>query len=150
MATSVPQYNEGEGGCFPWHYDNPCRPNKRRVTCLVYLNPDWTAGDGGEIVLAPFLDRAVSWHHIVLPAAQLAQAAITTGHGWTQQDTVAHTTQLQVKITPIFDRAVFFLSDRVLHRVLPSEPVATYSTLCTCVLFSNYTHTGVSLCFLPQ
>ncbi len=78
------QYNEGGGGCFPWHYDNPSRPNKRRVTMLVYLNPEWSQGDGGEVVLAPFL-----------------------GH--------------PVRVAPRHNRAVFFLSDRVLHRVLPSE-----------------------------
>jgi hypothetical protein len=43
------------GGCFPWHYDNPGRPNRRRLTCLVYLNRDWSDGDGGEVVLQPFL-----------------------------------------------------------------------------------------------
>lgn len=29
------QYNDGGGGCFPLHYDNPGRPNNRVVTCLV-------------------------------------------------------------------------------------------------------------------
>jgi hypothetical protein len=42
------------GGAFPLHYDNPGRPNRRRWTCLVYLNPDWRPGDGGEVVLVPF------------------------------------------------------------------------------------------------
>ena len=42
------------GGAFPIHYDNPGRPNKRRWTCLLYLNPGWTKGDGGEVVLVPF------------------------------------------------------------------------------------------------
>lgn len=48
------QYNEGGGGCFPLHYDNPGPPNRRKVTCLVYLNPKWTDGDGGELVLQQF------------------------------------------------------------------------------------------------
>jgi len=42
------------GGAFPIHYDNPGRPNRRRWTCLVYLNPNWVEGDGGEVVLLPF------------------------------------------------------------------------------------------------
>ena len=42
------------GGAFPLHYDNPGRPNRRRWTCLVYLNRDWAPGDGGELVLVPF------------------------------------------------------------------------------------------------
>lgn len=49
------QYNAGSGGCFPWHYDNAGRPNRRVVTFVVYLNPFWREGDGGEIVLCPFL-----------------------------------------------------------------------------------------------
>merc|ERR1719401_558162 len=54
------QHNCGEGGCFPWHYDNAGKPSRRAVTCVVYLNPDWRQGDGGEIVLCPFLEQEVS------------------------------------------------------------------------------------------
>uniref|UniRef100_A0A7S3LII3 Fe2OG dioxygenase domain-containing protein n=1 Tax=Aplanochytrium stocchinoi TaxID=215587 RepID=A0A7S3LII3_9STRA len=53
------QYNDGNGGCFPLHYDNPGRPNKRVVTCAIYLNPDWKEGDGGELELVPFLASPV-------------------------------------------------------------------------------------------
>ena len=49
------QCNEGGGGCFPLHYDNAGPPSKRRLTCLVYLNPGWADGDGGELQLAPWL-----------------------------------------------------------------------------------------------
>ena len=49
------QYNEGGGGCFPLHFDNPGRPNERAITFLVYLNPAWREGDGGELQLLPFL-----------------------------------------------------------------------------------------------
>ncbi|KAF0697871.1 Aste57867_11454 [Aphanomyces stellatus] len=78
------QYNAGHGGCFPCHYDNPGRPNKRRLTCLLYLNPAWKEGDGGEIQFYPFLGTPVV-------------------------------------ISPLMDRLVVFGSDRVLHRVLPSQ-----------------------------
>eukprot|EP00298_Acanthocystis_sp_HF-20_P004580 c14911_g1_i3.p1 GENE.c14911_g1_i3~~c14911_g1_i3.p1 ORF type:complete len:312 (-),score=82.68 c14911_g1_i3:57-992(-) len=54
------QYNSGNGGCFPYHYDNPGRPNKRKITLLCYLNPGWEEGDGGELVLIPFLQNLVS------------------------------------------------------------------------------------------
>ena len=77
------QLNTG-GGSFPWHYDNPGPPNRRILTCVVYLNPHWKGGDGGEIVLWPFLAQSV-----VIP--------------------------------PLHRRAVFFYSDRILHRVLPSK-----------------------------
>lgn len=76
------QVNSG-GGSFPWHYDNPGPPNNRVLTCIVYLNPRWKDGDGGEIVLWPFLSQ-------------------------------------KVVVPPLHRRAVFFYSDRVLHRVLPS------------------------------
>ena len=82
-ATIKLQLNTGGGGCFPHHYDNAGRPNKRQITCLIYLNPNWQSGDGGELELLPFLRPAV-------------------------------------RIPPLMDRAVLFLSDRVLHRVLPS------------------------------
>jgi len=53
------QHNAGGGGCFPCHYDNPGKPNHRAITCVVYLNPGWSEGDGGEIVLSPFLQPEV-------------------------------------------------------------------------------------------
>lgn len=39
------------------HYDNPGPPNKRALTCLLYLNPSWKEGDGGEVCLTPFLQK---------------------------------------------------------------------------------------------
>ncbi|EJK66493.1 hypothetical protein THAOC_12587 [Thalassiosira oceanica] len=52
------QLNTG-GGSFPWHYDNPGPPSERSLTCIVYLNPNWTPGDGGELVLWPFLSKQI-------------------------------------------------------------------------------------------
>ena len=88
LQTQLPpavklQLNTG-GGSFPWHYDNPGPPNQRSLTCVVYLNPKWKHGDGGEIVLWPFLSQ-------------------------------------QIEIPPLHGRAVLFYSDRILHRVLPSN-----------------------------
>ena len=54
------QINRGSGGCFPQHYDNPGRPNKRQLTCLLYLNRHWKTGDGGELQLTPFLNKPVT------------------------------------------------------------------------------------------
>jgi len=75
------QWNRGNGGCFPWHYDNPGPPNRRQMTCVIYLNPSWTLGDGGEICLLPFLAKE------------------------------------KISVEPIFNRAVLFRSDFILHRV---------------------------------
>jgi hypothetical protein len=49
-----------EGGAFPWHYDNPGRPNKRRLTMAVYLTEDWTPAMAGELQLMPFLGPCVT------------------------------------------------------------------------------------------
>lgn len=78
------QRNAGGGGCFPCHYDNPGRPNARKLTCLLYLNDAWKAGDGGEVQLLPFLKQPVT-------------------------------------VAPKMDRMVIFMSDWMLHRVLPSN-----------------------------
>lgn len=45
-----------EGGSFPWHYDNPSRPNKRRLTMAVYLTENWCEAVGGELQVMPFLE----------------------------------------------------------------------------------------------
>lgn len=49
-----------EGGAFPWHYDNPGKPNKRRLTIAVYLTEDWTPEMAGELQLMSFLGRCVT------------------------------------------------------------------------------------------
>lgn len=54
-----------EGGSFPWHYDNPGKPNKRRLTMAVYLTEGWVEGVGGDIQLMSFLEPPVA----VPPAA---------------------------------------------------------------------------------
>jgi hypothetical protein len=54
------QHNRGKGGCFPSHYDNPGGGSKRFLTCILYLNPIWTEGDGGELVVTPFLRAPVT------------------------------------------------------------------------------------------
>ena len=78
------QHNRGLGGCFPMHYDNPGAPSRRALTAILYLNPRWAPGDGGELVLAPFCAPGV-------------------------------------RIAPTHDRLCVFLSDRVCHRVAPSD-----------------------------
>lgn len=49
------QVNTGGGGAFPLHFDVPSSKSSRRVlTALLYLNPAWEEGDGGEVELLPF------------------------------------------------------------------------------------------------
>ena len=52
------QWNNGKGGCFPAHYDNPGAPSKRALTCILYLNDNWEPHHGGELTLIPFLGEA--------------------------------------------------------------------------------------------
>ncbi|KAJ0403031.1 hypothetical protein P43SY_009572 [Pythium insidiosum] len=46
-----------EGGCFPLHFDSYGDDGKC-LTAVLYLNDAWQPGDGGEIVLYPFPQRA--------------------------------------------------------------------------------------------
>lgn len=49
------QVNSGCGGAFPLHFDVPSQKDSRRhLTAILYLNPDWQEGDGGEVELLPF------------------------------------------------------------------------------------------------
>ncbi|KAK7253835.1 hypothetical protein SO694_00002732 [Aureococcus anophagefferens] len=48
------QVNGGGGACFPLHFDSDPLLDDRVVTCIVYLNPDWAPGHGGELRLVPF------------------------------------------------------------------------------------------------
>lgn len=54
LDTIKLQYNEGIGGCFPMHYDTSFNHSHREITALIYLNPVWKEGDGGELRLFPF------------------------------------------------------------------------------------------------
>jgi len=77
------QFNRGDGGCFPMHFDTTQTVSRRQITCILYLNEDWEEGVGGElrifpfpykhIDIAPLMDRLVvfSSHevlHRVLPS----------------------------------------------------------------------------------
>lgn len=53
------QFNTGNGACFPSHFDNPGPPSNRCLTCVIYLNSEWSIGDGGELTIYPFLQSAV-------------------------------------------------------------------------------------------
>ena len=47
------------GGAFPLHVDNPGPPCRRRLTLISYLTADRRQGDGGELVLRPWLEAPV-------------------------------------------------------------------------------------------
>ena len=47
------QYNQGNGGCFPLHFDTNGKDG-RKLTAIFYLNENWQSSDGGELVVFPF------------------------------------------------------------------------------------------------
>jgi len=47
------QVNTGHGGCFPMHYDTSSG-SARQLTAILYLTPNWSVGEGGELRLYPF------------------------------------------------------------------------------------------------
>jgi SM-20-related protein len=68
----------GGGARYARHRDAPATNNRRRVTAIVYLNPEWTPADGGQLRLGtvdlePIAGRLVVFlservEHEVLPA----------------------------------------------------------------------------------
>jgi hypothetical protein len=64
------QVNQGEGACFPCHYDSDAKVDDRCVTMIFYLNPEWlrpahsmenAADRGGHLVCFPLPFRPVSF-----------------------------------------------------------------------------------------
>lgn len=121
------------GGCFPFHYDNPGRPNKRCLTCLVYLNPSWKEGDGGELELLPFLrapeiiapvhDRLVVFRsdrvlHRVRPATR-QRFCFTI---WIDSEVSNVDDDVYLKAKHLKESAIPFLKSSPLQRIL-SRPV---------------------------
>jgi hypothetical protein len=102
----------GPGGCaYPRHVDNVSPPpvggsmamttgwgrtddDARKLTAILYLNPDWKAGDGGELRL--YLDD--------------------------DRDGGGGDGERCVDLSPAGGRLVLFWSDEIPHEVLPNAP----------------------------
>lgn len=95
------------GSAYPLHIDNPrgvSAGDTRRLTCIVYMNPDYRVGDGGELRI--FCGEP--------------------GRG----DPVGGETREGggvVDITPDGGRMILFWSDEIPHEVLPTAPNADVS-----------------------
>ena len=59
-VTSLHFWSAGDGSCFPLHYDSDETVDNRRITAILYLNPDWQQGDGGELKLYPWPHEPVT------------------------------------------------------------------------------------------
>ena len=68
------QLNHGGGSCFPLHFDGDPALDDRRVTGILYLNPDHGPDDGGELQLVPFpappVDVAPKFDRLILFSSQ--------------------------------------------------------------------------------
>ena len=111
----------GGGGCkYPRHVDNVSPPtgafyggsDYRKLTAILYLNPDWREGDGGELRLY-LKDRDDN--------------DCVGGKGGTRGVTVvdgskAVDIERYVDLSPVGGRMVLFWSDEVPHEVLENAP----------------------------
>ncbi|EPY32816.1 EGL-Nine (EGLN) [Strigomonas culicis] len=133
-----------EGGAFPWHYDNPSRPNKRRLTMAVYLTDEWREEVGGEIVLWPFLGQPVKVQpsyntvvlfksdatlHKVLPVQSAVQCTRYCFTVWfdgfmtnTDEDQYLKVSHLQTSAIPLLRRSPL---QRTLSRAVYEEEYRT-------------------------
>ena len=54
LDTVKLQFNEGRGGCFPFHFDTTAETSGRTLTAILYLADRWEPRHGGELRLLPF------------------------------------------------------------------------------------------------
>jgi Rps23 Pro-64 3,4-dihydroxylase Tpa1-like proline 4-hydroxylase len=88
------------GSTYPLHIDNPqglAVGDTRKLTCILYLNPDYKVGDGGELRMLINSD--------------------------TNSDDDVET----IDFTPCGGRLILFWSDEIPHEVLPTAPTADIS-----------------------
>jgi Rps23 Pro-64 3,4-dihydroxylase Tpa1-like proline 4-hydroxylase len=76
------QYNAGQGGCFPMHFDTTPQVSNRQITGTLYLNPDWKPSDGGQLRVYPFPYDKVNIIYYIrsLNNAHITILKITDGH----------------------------------------------------------------------
>ena len=111
ISEAAPTYKLqcNEGGCFPLHYDNAGPPSRRRLTALFYLNPGWADGHGGELQLVPWLTPPVTLAPLHNRVPRRGSNALLTE----PSVLILHVRSL------VWAGLVLFLSDSVLHRVMP-------------------------------
>ena len=100
------------GSVYPLHIDNPqglSAGDTRRLTCILYMNPDYEEGvDGGELRIFCGSDSS---------------SAGTSTNGGSNYDEATKKSEV-VDITPHGGRMVLFWSDEIPHEVLPTAPNA--------------------------
>ena len=101
----------GSGSRYTWHADNPVhqqgstkKGNGRVLTCIYYLNQDWSEEDGGALRLL----RPPGPPMIGRPRSDAAQPPQTPS-------------EIIAEIVPKLDTLVMFWSDLIPHEVLPPK-----------------------------
>jgi len=89
----------GPGDYYKRHKDAFKGEANRVLSLVLYLNPGWSAKDGGELVLYPSDTESESLSPPALLAAGLAS---------------------ETKVTPLMGTLVLFLSEDFPHEVLPA------------------------------
>jgi len=101
------------GSVYPMHIDNPqgmaaAAGDTRKLTCILYLNPQYESGDGGEL--------------------QIVTNTTTTNTTASEQQQQQHPDKDKrydtIDLTPVGGRLVAFWSDQMPHQVLPTAPHA--------------------------
>lgn len=101
------------GSRYPRHYDNAVWDNDdvRKLTTILYLNPNWKEGDGGEIRL------------------------------FVKNDEGGDATVKTVDLSPVGGRLLLFWSDEIPHEVLrtrqSNECVSNKDTDAECLTYSE-------------
>eukprot|EP00521_Asterionellopsis_glacialis_P010253 CAMPEP_0195306596 /NCGR_PEP_ID=MMETSP0707-20130614/37280_1 /TAXON_ID=33640 /ORGANISM="Asterionellopsis glacialis, Strain CCMP134" /LENGTH=276 /DNA_ID=CAMNT_0040370817 /DNA_START=274 /DNA_END=1104 /DNA_ORIENTATION=- len=111
------------GSVYPLHIDNPqglSVGDTRKLTCILYLNPDYQPGDGGELRI---------YHHQNGPQSSSSSRNETTTTTKDDDDddgtVIAAPSDDEchyIDLTPEGGKMVLFWSDEIPHEVLPTAP----------------------------
>ncbi|KAK1742879.1 2OG-Fe(II) oxygenase [Skeletonema marinoi] len=103
------------GSVYPLHIDNPqglSAGDTRRLTCILYMNPDYQDGvDGGEL-------------RIFCGSGGSSSTTTSNSDNGNSDDEAKKKKDDVVDITPDGGRMVLFWSDEIPHEVLPTAPTA--------------------------
>lgn len=99
----------GEGSRFANHIDNTTKDG-RRLTVLVYLNPDWKPEQGGALRVTPKDDSNTL----------VSSNKETTNHNNDVHAPITLSKTKVVDISPISGRVAMFYSSEIPHEVMPT------------------------------
>eukprot|EP00928_Gymnodinium_smaydae_P056591 TRINITY_DN39955_c0_g1_i1.p1 TRINITY_DN39955_c0_g1~~TRINITY_DN39955_c0_g1_i1.p1 ORF type:complete len:183 (-),score=31.43 TRINITY_DN39955_c0_g1_i1:2-550(-) len=107
-------YQPGER--YTWHLDNPRRENGRVLTCVYYLNADWSEEMGGALRL---IQRSRAHDLGAACASASASLAAARSGGDDEGHQATEMWRVLAEVQPALDTLVAFWSDEIPHEVLP-------------------------------